>query len=200
MNPVNPPAFNVDLSNGWESIADSFIEKRNPGIGVTIVKAWAESLEPGASILDVGCGFGVPYTQLLINAGFKVYGIDASPTLTREFQRRFPQAQAACESAEASSYFGRKFDGVIAMGLMFLLPAEAQLNVLQKVASSLNASGKFLFTSPHQICTWQDILTGRQSKSLGKEAYVREMLKQGLSLAGEYHDEGENHYFDFQKS
>ena len=197
---MNPPTSRVDLSNGWELIADSFIAKRNSGIGVTNVKIWAESLEPGATVLDIGCGFGGPYTQLLINAGFIVYGIDASPTFIKEYQRRFPQAEAKCEAAEASSYFDRKFDGVVAIGLMFILSEEAQLKVLQKVASSLNAGGKFLFTSPYQICTWQDILTGRQSKSLGKEAYVREMLNQGLLLAGEYSDEGENHYFDFRKS
>jgi 2-polyprenyl-3-methyl-5-hydroxy-6-metoxy-1,4-benzoquinol methylase len=200
MNPVNPPSSNADLSNGWELIAGSFIEKRNPGIGLAIVKAWAESLKPGATILDIGCGFGVAYSQFLINAGFKVCGIDASPTLIKEFQRRFPQTEAACEAAETSSYFGRRFDGVIAIGLMFLLPEEAQLQVLQKVARALNPHGKFLFTSPLQVCIWKDILTGRESKSLGKAVYVRAMLKEKLSLVGDYCDEGGNQYFYFVHS
>lgn len=131
----------------------------------------------------------------LMNDGFVIYGIDASPSLTAAFRRRFPHAQLACEAVEDSRFFGRRFDGIIAVGLMFLLPAEAQREVIRKVALALNPGGRFLFTCPAQACTWTDVLTGRRSLSLGVEEYEAVLSSVGLPAVAEYLDEGDNHYY-----
>jgi cyclopropane fatty-acyl-phospholipid synthase-like methyltransferase len=196
---VNVLKSDMDQSNGWESIADNFIANRNSSIGVKTLETWLKSLSPGATVLDLGCGFGVPNTEILQNAGFNVYGIDASQTLINEIRRRSPRVTVSCEAAENSNLFNLKFDGVIAIGLMFLLSEKAQLKVLQNVSIALSPHGKFLFTAPFQACTWNDVLTNRKSRSLGKEVYVGQLSRQGLALAGEYSDEGDNHYFDFIK-
>jgi len=196
MNALNST---IDPSNGWESIADGFIANRNSIIGVRALETWVKSIVPGGTVLDIGCGFGVPNTEVLLNAGFNVYAIDASQTLIDEFRRRFPKVMASCEAAENSDLFDLKFDGVIAIGLMFLLSEKAQLRVMQKVSTALNTDGRFLFTAPSRVCTWKDILTNRESRSLGKEVYVSQLSRQGLTLTGEYSDEGDNHYFDFIK-
>jgi len=111
------------------------------------------------------------------------------------FQRRFPKAHAQCASVEESDFFGRTFDGVVAWGLLFLLPSDVQAVVIHKVAGVLNPNGKFLFTSPQEACTWQDALTGRNSISLGSRVYGQILHADGLSLVGEQLDEGNNHYF-----
>ena len=192
--------LNIDKSNGWESIAKNYIADRDPNTGVKTLKSWIKSLTPGETVLDIGCGFGIPNAEILLNAGFNLYGIDASQTLINEFRRRFPNVIVACEAVENSNFFNIKFDGIVAVGLLFLLSEKAQLKVLQKISKVLNNRGKFLFTSPSQACSWKDILTARRSQSLGKEVYVNELERQGLILVGEYTDEGENHYFDFKKN
>jgi 2-polyprenyl-3-methyl-5-hydroxy-6-metoxy-1,4-benzoquinol methylase len=189
-----------DPSNGYEAVASDFIARRGRSdVGVETVREWARSLMPGTSILDLGCGHGVPISLDLLRSGFAVYGVDASPSLTTEFRRRFPQAQVACERVEDSRFFGRTFDGVVAIGLMFLLPAEAQRILIRRVARAMNSGGRFLFTSPEQECSWSDVLTGRRSHSLGAEAYRAALLDAGLTLLGEYVDEGDNHYYDTGK-
>lgn len=193
------PQPDSDASNGWEAIAGQFIASRNPRNGVAVVHAWSRVLSQGASVLDLGCGFGVPHTQLLLDAGFNVYAIDAAPSLISEFQRRFPGTPVRCEAVEASDFFQRSFDAITAIGLMFLLSEEDQRRVLQKAAHALNPKGRLLFTAPSQVCEWDDLLTGRRSRSLGREVYVQELAEQGLSLAAEYTDEGQNHYFDFTR-
>ena len=132
----------------------------------------------------------------LMNDGFAIYGVDASPSLATAFRRRFPHAQIACEAAEHSRFFGRTFDGIIAVGLMFLLSAEVQRDVIRKVAMALNPGGRFLFTCPAQTCTWTDVLTGRQSLSLGVEEYKAVLSAVGLTPVAEYVDGGDNHYDD----
>ncbi|MCW5969117.1 MAG: class I SAM-dependent methyltransferase [Blastocatellales bacterium] len=146
-------------------------------------------------MLDLGCGHGVPISAALIKDGYIVYGVDASPSLTAEFRRRFPLAQVACEAAEDSSFFRRTFDGIVAIGLMFLLAAETQAKLIRRVALGLNEGGRFLFTAPTQCATWRDILTGRDSVSLGAQEYERLLSESGLLLEHEYVDEGENHYY-----
>ena len=189
-----------DPSNGYEAVASDFIARRGKSrVGVDTVRAWADSLTPGTSVLDLGCGHGVPISMDLLNGGFTIYGVDASPRLAAEFRRRFPQAPVACERVEASRFFGRTFDGVIAIGLMFLLPADTQRTLIRRVAQAMNSGGRFLFTSPEQECSWSDVLTGRLSLSLGAGAYRAALLEADLTLLGEYVDEGDNHYYDTRK-
>jgi SAM-dependent methyltransferase len=138
----------------------------------------------------------VPNSQALINDGFVIYGVDASPSLIAEFRRRFPDVNVACEAVEDSRLFDRTFDGVIAVGLFFLLSEDSQRDLIRRVGLALNSGGRFLFTSPAQCCTWTDILTGRESLSLGADAYKAIIADAGLNLVGEHSDEGDNHYYD----
>ncbi len=193
MTSTFPPP--TDASNGYEEFAAEFIAARNPSIGVDAVRDWARNLPGGAAILDLGCGTGVPVSEALIEDGFRVYGVDASPTLAAEFGRRFPQMSVICEPVETSAFFNRSFDGVVAIGLMFLLPADVQRSLIFKVASRLHGGGHFLFTSPYQACQWEDLITGRVSRSLGEHAYTTFLSEAGLVVVGNYTGEGGTHYF-----
>lgn len=184
----------TDRSRGWEDVAARFMAVRSR-IGVATVRTWAAGLPAGAAVIDLGCGNGVPISEALLADGFDVHGVDASPTLVAAFHRRFPQAPVACEAAEESAFFGRLFDGAVAIGLMFLLPAPTQHEVIRRVASALGPAGHFLFTAPEEACRWADALTGRPSRSLGAAAYRAALARAGLTVAGTYLDEGGNHYY-----
>jgi len=188
-----------DLSYGWEEIAQDFISSRS-SIGLATIENWGKSLKSGQVLLDIGCGFGDPYTQYFLDKGVSVFGIDASKTLIQEYMKRFPAAFAKCESAETSPFFSRKFDAILSVGLIFLLPNSTQISVLRKMAVALKEGGKLLFSAPCQIVGWDDLLTGRKSMSLGREKYINTLNEHGLSLVDEYTDEGNNHYYNFQKS
>ncbi len=189
-----------DPANGWDAIAEEFAARRDGSrIGAATVRQWAASLPAGASLLDLGCGSGGPISAVLMEAGFEVWGVDASPRLAAEFRKRLPQARVANEPAEDSQFFNRQFDGIVAIGLLFLLSPDAQRQLLMRVPAALKPGARFLFTAPTQVVTWQDILTGRESRSLGGDVYMAMLMEAGLSLVGEYTDEGENHYYDFRR-
>ncbi|HEY9420990.1 MAG TPA: class I SAM-dependent methyltransferase [Thermoanaerobaculia bacterium] len=196
---MTPDRRSSDSSRGYDALAHEFMLRRNPTIGVATVRNWARALPPEGAVLDLGCGHGVPISEALIQDGFVVYGVDASPAMVAAFHNRFPQAQVACEAVEDSGFFGRTFDAVIAWGLLFLLAADVQVALIHRVASVLLPGGRLLFTSPEQACTWTDVLTGRQSISLGNEVYRETLAAAGLELLTEYQDEGENHYYDARK-
>jgi hypothetical protein len=172
-----------DGSNGYEEEAGEFISGRlRSGVGAASVRAWGETLPPGATALDLGCGPGAPISQALTEGGPSVDGIGASATLAAAFRGRSPQAHGACEPIECSRLFSRTFDGVVASGVMFLLSAEAQSAVIGN-AAALSPGGRSLFTSPGQARTWADLLTGRPSVSLGPAACEVSTREVGLTSA-----------------
>jgi len=145
--------------------------------------------------LDLGCGDGVPVTQVLIESGLEVYGVDASAAMVASFRNRCPGVHVEHAAVEDSTLFCKSFNGVVAWGLVFLLRREAQEHLIAKIAASLTRGGQFLFTSPRQACLWLDAMTGRESVSLGREEYQRLLQNVGLTLIEEQQDEGDNHYY-----
>ena len=195
----------ADSANGYEGIAERFIARRGKrptvgdAIGAATIRAWAESLPVGATVLDLGSGPGEPSTRILREAGLTPFAVDASPTMVAAFRERFPDVPIECTTVEASSFFGREFDGVLAWGLLFLLEPDAQAQVIEKVARALKRQGRFLFTAPRESHEWFDAMTGRPSRSLGAATYERLLRAAGLLRVDEARDEGDNYYYFVEK-
>ena len=193
--------FMKDLSNGYESISAEWLATRGNGrtrtnaIGVKEVRRWAKTLPPQSSVIDLGCGPGFPITAVLIEEGLEVFGVDAAPSLVAAFQQNLPGTPVVCESVLESSFFNRKFDAVLSIGLIFLLRADEQRRLIQRFADALVPGGHLLFTAPAEPGIWTDVMTGLQSTSLGAEEYRSQLAAVGLSVTAEYEDEGQNHYF-----
>jgi SAM-dependent methyltransferase len=188
-----------DRSNGWEAVAHQLITSRDPTIGVRVLQDWMRHLPPGGSVIDVGCGTGVPVSELLLKAGFVVSAIDPSPTLVAAVRDRFPDVEVACEPAEHSSFFGKQFHAAVAIGVLFLLPEDVQKLVIRKIGAALYPGGRFLFTAPAQRCNWPDLSTHRESLSLGAAGYAAALSQAGMKLLADATDEGENYYYDAVK-
>ena len=84
----------------------------------------------------------------------------------------------------------------MAIGLTFLLKAEDQHRLIQRFAEILVPGGRLLFTSTAKPAVWNDAITGLESISLGAVQYRKLLGAVGMSVAEEYEDEGDNHYFD----
>lgn len=196
----------MDRSNGYEGVAAEFLARRgsgrSTGIGVNAVRKWARTLARGASVIDLGCGPGFPITEVLVAEGLKVFAIDAAPSFVQAFRRNLPNTPVVCEAVQDSRFFDRTFDGVLAWGLMFLLSPEDQRRVIQRIAEILAPGGRLLFTScaGAEPLVWRDAMTGLESRSLGAKEYRSQLSAVGLSVTGEYEDEGQNHYFDVLKA
>ena len=60
-----PNSLLPDKSNGYEALAEPFMRIRNRHIGPTTALEGSRSLASGISIIDIGCGAGVPISELL---------------------------------------------------------------------------------------------------------------------------------------
>lgn len=50
-------------------------------------------LEPGAHVLDLGCGNGLPVARVLVDRGFRVTGVDVSAGQLERARRNVPEAE-----------------------------------------------------------------------------------------------------------
>lgn len=188
-----------DGSEGYESIADDFVAARSD-IGADVIRAWSRRHIPDAgSVLDIGCGSGLPITQAVVNEGFNAYGVDAAASLVQKFRTNLPQTPIACERFQDSDFFHRQFDAIISIGLIFLLKPDDQALLIRKSSAALTSGGRMIFSAPKQICEWTDILSGRRSRSLGEIAYATLIADADMTLVKCLADDWDNNYFDISK-
>nr|WP_315485666.1 class I SAM-dependent methyltransferase [uncultured Undibacterium sp.] len=191
----------ADSAIAYDLHAQEFLTARDhSNIGADVVALWCRTLSKDAEVLELACGGGYPITRVLHEAGMRLWAIEGSPNLVAEFQRRFPDVPVQCAKVQDSDFFGRTYDAVVAVGLMFLLNDTEQAALIHRVAQALLPGGRFLFTAPLQSCQWDDATTGIASYSLGRTAYENCMCSVGLSLIATYTDSGGNHYYEAQRT
>jgi SAM-dependent methyltransferase len=185
----------------YDLIADWYASQRIDATGVPEVTALVASLPPSASVLDVGCGNGLPLTRVLIDHGCKVLGVDSSPNMLEHFARNCPGVPAICAAIQDCDLDGRTFDATIMWGVMFHLPIEEQVKAIAKVASALKPGAVFLFTSGDEQGDPEPFegepMNGVRFLyySFGENGYRDVLLEHGLTLEQTAIDRGANKYY-----
>jgi ubiquinone/menaquinone biosynthesis C-methylase UbiE len=112
----------------------------NPFQAALIEKVSA-TLPAGASVLDLGCGSGVPTAKVLTESGHRVVGVDIAEGMLRLAREQVPAAEfVRANFAELPGDFG-KFEAVTAFfSLLMLSKAEIE-RTLDKVAGWLTPGG-----------------------------------------------------------
>ena len=190
----------MDSASAYEARAHEFLRGRDKSpIGTHIVDQWSRTLRRGATVIELACGGGYPVTRVLSSAGLQLWAVDSSPTLVAEFQSRFPAIPVQCARVQESDFFGRTYEGAIAIGLIFLLSESDQSTLISRVSKILVPGGRFLFMAPTERGDWIDMNTGLECRSLGPsyEEYLREA---GFRVVATFIDEGANHYYDVERA
>ena len=107
---------------------------------------FASLLPLGGTILDLGCGMGEPIARYLIELGFRVTGVDSSPSLIAMCRERFPAAEWIVADMRTLA-LGCRFGGVIAWHSSFHLAPEEQRPLFPLLAEHTAPGGHLMFTS-----------------------------------------------------
>jgi 2-polyprenyl-3-methyl-5-hydroxy-6-metoxy-1,4-benzoquinol methylase len=182
----------------YDLIADWYARDRTHLTGLPEVQTLAGSLLPGASVLDVGCGNGIPLTRFLVDAGFDVLGVDSSPRMLEKFRVNLPDTPAICEKIQACDLHGTLFDAAIAWGVIFHLTHEEQRQTFEKIAAALKPAGQFLFTSGDSDGEKEgEPMDGVPFHyySFSIDGYRDVLREHGLTLIHTHADPGQNTYY-----
>lgn len=101
---------------------------------------------PGATILDLGCGFGKPIAAYLIAQGFDVVGVDSSPTMISLCRNDFPDRQWITADMRTLA-LGETFAGILAWDSFFHLSFDDQRRMFPVFAAHAAPGAPLLFTS-----------------------------------------------------
>jgi cyclopropane fatty-acyl-phospholipid synthase-like methyltransferase len=108
-----------------------------------------ERLRPGARVLDVGCGTGVPTARQLADAGCDVTGIDVSEGMLELARREVPGATFLrldlADVPEVGPSRGG-FDAIVAFFSLLMLPRTEIPTTLRRLHDLLEPGGYFLLS------------------------------------------------------
>jgi len=82
-------------------------------------------LPAGESVLDLGCGGGSPVALHMVAQGFRVTGVDSSPTLISLCRTRMPDQEWIVGDMRSLA-LGRRFGGILAWDSFFHLGHDDQ--------------------------------------------------------------------------
>lgn len=110
------------------------------------LERFTSDLPSGAAILDLGCGSGEPLARYLIEAGFSVVGVDASPSLIAICRDRFPDHEWIVGDMR-DVRLERRLDAILAWDSFFHLSKADQRGMMPRFAGWALPGARLMFTS-----------------------------------------------------
>lgn len=107
-----------------------------------------DGLDPGANVLDLGCGTGIPVARLL-SSRIRVTGVDLSDVMIRRARRGVPGVRFIRADMAEVEFPAGSFDGIVSFYTMIHLPVEEQPPLLRRIHSWLHPGGVLLAVSGH---------------------------------------------------
>jgi len=152
MNGNDPKSI---VENGYDDIACTYHEQRDKFKSNELLVGFSSLLPPGGDVLDVGCGAGVPVARFLVDAGFKVTGVDVSSSMLKLARVHVPGANFVKMDMRQLKFDADFFDGICAFYSLFHVPREEHLQILIGFNRLLRQDGILLFSSGRDA--WEDI-------------------------------------------
>jgi SAM-dependent methyltransferase len=132
----------------------------NRGKYTEVFNEFCKKIPKNGTILDLGCGPGIPVTKELVNRGFKVTAIDFSDVMIKLAKKNVPQCDFRKISMTKIDYENR-FDGIISSYTMLCLDPENFDKTSQNVSKALKKGGMFFIAlnEPKEVYTEKDYYT-----------------------------------------
>ena len=201
----------LDLNKrAWDNIAKKYDDRS--GIAISdIFATFTGKLPEKGTVLDLGCGTGLPHARYLVEKGFDVLGVDLSEEMVKVAIKNVPEAIFVQLSMNEIAYRD-EFDGVMSSFSMLLLPPDLFKETASRIYSAL-VEGGYLYLSLNEPASVSDdpdsdVFVNIMGQDMYSRAYTVEEIEDyfqplGLSLVKfnrEVHvskEFGEEHVIEF---
>ena len=175
-----------EMSRFFENRVDGYDEHMRANIeGASGFYARTAELlprQPGAKVLDLGCGTGLELEEYFaLNPAAEVTGIDLCRPMLDALEAKFPgkKLYLRCESYFDADLAPASFDAAVSVESLHHFPAERKLGLYRKLCAALKDGGRFILTDYFA-----------ESEELEKEYFENLetlMREQGLDRDSSYH-------------
>ncbi len=115
--------------------------------------AWLDAhLAPGAAVLDLGCGCGVPTARILAER-YAVTGVDLSPVQIARARDLVPDATYVCADMVAFDPGENQYGAIVCLYAIIHVPLAEQVGLIERMCSWLTPGGQLLLTVGHGAWT-----------------------------------------------
>jgi SAM-dependent methyltransferase len=119
-------------------------QNTDPGRYEGWVAELAGRLRPGARVLDLGCGAGIPATRQLASRGLQVVGVDFSAVQLGRARRLVPAARLVQADMATLQFSPASLDAVVSFYALIHLPLADQRALFGRIRDWLRPYGLFL--------------------------------------------------------
>ena len=140
--PYNPGMdFKQTVRAGYNKIAERYLAERTQASeDVRLVEELIARLPEGATVLDAGCGAGLPICRRL-GEKFDVTGVDFSEAQVELARRNVPNARFVCEDMTKLGFPADTFDGIVSYYAIIHIPREEHASLLADFHAMLKPGG-----------------------------------------------------------
>lgn len=103
-------------------------------------------LPPVASVLDLGCGSGMPIARYFVGHGISVSGVDSAPEMVTQFHVNLAGQRAMVGDMRTIS-LGQRFDGLLAWDSFFHLRHDDQRAMFAVFRAHARPHAALMFTT-----------------------------------------------------
>jgi len=129
---------------GYDACADAYAAARAED-DADQLRPLLDVLPKGSSVLDLGCGAGVPIARALSEC-YCVTGVDISQAMIRLARANVPEAHFIHGDVLDIALDEGSFDAAVAIFMLFHVPCEEHGRLFERVWSWLRLGGHFLVT------------------------------------------------------
>lgn len=136
------------VARGYDEAAQRYLDwspLRPSATRLEYLNLACELIPPGAEVLELGCGAGVPMTAALAE-GRHVTGVDISATQIGLARRNVPAATFLQSDMTALAFPDASFDAVVAFYSLTHVPRDEQPPLLARIRRWLKPGGVFVAT------------------------------------------------------
>ena len=133
--------YKETVKSGYNVIANRYLaERTRDSEDVRLLNELIERLPVNASVLDAGCGAGVPIS-LMLSEQFKVTGVDFSEAQIELAKKQIPQANFICQDMTKLDFLENSFDGICSYYAIIHIPREEHQPLLANFHRMLKPNG-----------------------------------------------------------
>lgn len=147
---------------GYDRIAQTYLANRARLKSSKYVQQFLKYLPKQSTILDLGCGAGVPVDDLLLKAGHAVTGIDISSEQIKLARKNCKGGEFLVGDISQLKEGEYQVQAVVSFYTLFHIPRDQHLRILKVMASFLPKGGMLLITMGDREFEGKHLLHGAE--------------------------------------